>query len=446
MKTQISSLALVAAILAGATACSPQSESLFDRSPSERMQQGLSEAQQALISAEFGWQMHIFPGENQPYGGYTVLAKFTDNGIVEATSELNQEGKTYTSSFVVDASSGVTLTFDTKNEAIHLFSEPESTYWIAQGASTSKGADGDFTFQIVRASREQIILRGLRSGVKVMMTPLKSADWGKMLRELKATYVAHTFPFCEVSVGEETARGRMDYTRRQLLFSLSGKTYALPYAYTDKGIRLYQKTSVAGVEVESLELSGQELRTSDGSMTVRPYVVPLANHLLDDVWYVKADRNHYAGRAALGVSRGYTVLAHAPIGLRLCNFATQGESGFGLWSMIDFRPSFGLIPLRLPLEVERLADDRLSFALRIDQIKPETNQEYIINSMAPGLKAFAAPFANVGKVDIGYESIFNEDYAPRTLSLSTDNPLSPSWIKLQDEADAESWIKLVRYP
>lgn len=438
--------ALTLALVLGTVSCSSDSERLFDTDPSQRLQQGITEARQVLTSAKNGWRMQIFPGETQPYGGYTLFLKFSPDGSVEATSERTPQFRLYTSSYRIDPSSGVTLTFDTKNEAIHLFSEPESIYWLAQGASTNKGADGDFSFQIVRASSSEVILRGLRSGARAVLTPLSETSWEEQLTALKESYARHTLPFCTINIAGKSVPARMNYTRRHLIFTYEGASYALPYVYTERGIRLYEPVTIAGVELNSFELNGDKLSAADGRATISARTVSLAEHVLSDVWYVKPESEYYSGRGATGITRGHAVTNRPPLAVRLGRFATQGESGFGVWMMLDFRPIFGLIPLRLPLDVTTLAPDKLRFELKLDQIRPDTNQEFIINELAPGLKALAAPFANVGKVDIGLVPVFNEDFSPRTLLLSSDNLQNPSWIKFEDESDSNNWIKLVRYP
>jgi hypothetical protein len=101
--------------------------------------------------------MEYFPSSQQTYGGFNVLARFSDAEVTIA-SEIADFDTTEKSSFSLKQSAGPVLTFDTYNEIFHTFSDPNSSK--SGLGSNGKGMEGDFEFLIMKATQDSVILKG----------------------------------------------------------------------------------------------------------------------------------------------------------------------------------------------------------------------------------------------------------------------------------------------
>ena len=70
-------LVLLAVLGMTVTSCLMEEKDLFDKTPAERMEAYLDEYQSILTSSENGWLLEYYAEENQSYGGYAYVLKFT---------------------------------------------------------------------------------------------------------------------------------------------------------------------------------------------------------------------------------------------------------------------------------------------------------------------------------------------------------------------------------
>ena len=137
--------------------CNPVEESLFEDSSANRIEKALESTQDVLTSAENGWLMEYYPSSQQTYGGYNVLAKFSDTEVTIA-SEIADFDTTEKSFYSLKQSAGLVLTVDTYNEIFHVFSDPNSSK--SGLGSNGEGMEGDFEFLIMKATQDSVILKG----------------------------------------------------------------------------------------------------------------------------------------------------------------------------------------------------------------------------------------------------------------------------------------------
>ena len=91
-------LILLAVLGMTVTSCLMEEKELFDKTPAERMEAYLDEYRTLLASAEEGWLLQYFPEENQSYGGYTYVLKFTADSVT-AYFQLDDDIATPVSAF-----------------------------------------------------------------------------------------------------------------------------------------------------------------------------------------------------------------------------------------------------------------------------------------------------------------------------------------------------------
>ena len=169
MKKRINIL-LLAGLLFSAVACD-DSENNFSESTSTRIEQTLERYKFALQAGKT-WVMEYFPDENLGYGGWIYIVEFQDDRMVKAWFE----GSTFVeadplrteSEYRVEFSTGPMLKFATHNDYLHFFSFPGDN---GAGYQGWKG-DYEFTFMSLSPAFDEIILRGIKTGNRIRMTPL----------------------------------------------------------------------------------------------------------------------------------------------------------------------------------------------------------------------------------------------------------------------------------
>ena len=150
-------LILLAVLGMTVTSCLMEEKELFDKTPAERMEAYLDEYRTLLASAEEGWLLQYFPEENQSYGGYTYVLKFTADSVT-AYFQLDDDIATPVSSlYKMTPDDGPVITFDTYNENIHFFATPD--------ISNYEALHGDYEFRIVGKNPDatEVYMKGKRT-------------------------------------------------------------------------------------------------------------------------------------------------------------------------------------------------------------------------------------------------------------------------------------------
>ena len=165
-------LLLIGLFAATMVACSRDEESLFDKSAAERAQEAIETAFDVLTSNEAGWEVAYFPNLEASSKGYNMVWKFNANGKVSATAKnsattRNKMMTDSASTWAVKSDYGPILTFDTYNDVIHAFSDPQEN-----GA----GLLGDYEFLILKATPEVVILKGKKHSAYSVMRPMKTTN------------------------------------------------------------------------------------------------------------------------------------------------------------------------------------------------------------------------------------------------------------------------------
>ena len=165
------------------TACSRDEESLFDKSAAERTVEALENAQKYLTEAPNGWEFLYFPNPDEC--GYNILVDFDEHGQVKASAKAYiQKGSIKTDSIVVDANStwevvsdyGPILTFNTYNDVLHLWADPQDD---------GDGFLGDYEFLILESTPERLLLKGKKhSGYSVLRRLPADQDWAQYFADI----------------------------------------------------------------------------------------------------------------------------------------------------------------------------------------------------------------------------------------------------------------------
>lgn len=177
---------LLAAVLAVAS-CSRDAEKLFDKSAAVRAQETLEAADSALTQAPYGWEMIYFA--NPWSRGYNLLCSFNRNTSVRMTgkNELTTGNVLKTdsnSTWDVRNEYGPILSFDTYNEVLHAWADPENDPW-------GDGYLGDYEFLILRNYTDAMILKGKKhsaySYLRRLQEPIAETDYYAAVESMLST-------------------------------------------------------------------------------------------------------------------------------------------------------------------------------------------------------------------------------------------------------------------
>lgn len=138
-------------------ACAPSEvDDLFDESPAARLDNAVKNYTELLKSNGGRWLMEYFANPDEE--GYNFIMTFHDDGSVDISTQnaYVNDGAFFTdrSLWEVVSDYGPVLSFNTYNNAFHVFSSP---------LSDGSGHEGDYEFMILGADENKIFLRGKKS-------------------------------------------------------------------------------------------------------------------------------------------------------------------------------------------------------------------------------------------------------------------------------------------
>lgn len=250
--------------------CVSEEDDIFDDSSANRMTADLQKAKDILTGAKNGWLMQYYVGEEpEKYGGFNILCSFDKDGNVSVAMELELDshdvGDIATSHYSMTADQGPILSFDTYNDILHAFSNPSS--------ANPSGLKGEFEFILHEISDDQILLRGKKWGLNLVLTRFdEGKNWTDFLDQI-------------IDIGEET----VPYS-----------TYRLVVDDTEVGIggvtdpefeRLYSFTKTGGT-VEDIIFSQNAIYTPTGIKFYEP--IEINGKTIQDFTWDSATRTYSA--------------------------------------------------------------------------------------------------------------------------------------------------------
>ena len=106
----------------GLQSCLHDNDEVFEKSAAERINDAISNANQVLESAEKGWVLHYFVGEEYAFGATNLVAIFKNGKVtMYGQDEYDENGEHYalTSTYKLTRDQGPVLAFDTYNDLLH---------------------------------------------------------------------------------------------------------------------------------------------------------------------------------------------------------------------------------------------------------------------------------------------------------------------------------------
>lgn len=406
--------------------CTPQEDDLFDESSSSRIDAALKSHQEILKGAENGWLMEYFPAKDQGYGGYNLLASFTDDEAKFA-GEIALATESETGMYSLKQSAGPVLTFDTYNEIFHFFSNPNSN--ISGIGKNGVGMGGDFEFLVIKATQDSIILKGKKTENKIVMTPLASdVVWADFIEGVNEAADEMSFRKFEYQVNGKSIGATVNYRTLNFTYTDEGGNEVkekASYIQTHTGYKLYQPLNIEGVSVNEFiynAADGYFVAKDNADVKLIPVIPPLNEQLVSADWYFT-----FSGLGPFGK----TYWNHAkvngldPIGEELY-YAYMGIDGGGYGFQFASLAGSSLYGGSLFFDYKLIGEDKIEY-------------DFALSGAGNGVWYYQNAMFN-----FMLQVLSRQD--PKTFTLTADDLKNPTWIKLSDDDDPDNTIILESTP
>lgn len=176
-------------------ACTHEEDDIFSESAAERLNAASALYSARLMAQPNGWAMQLYPTteDEAPYGnGYLMLLRFQDDYSVIAAMNNSLTGDVYVedqSAWEVITDDGPVLTFNTHNDVIHIFSDPDDVTSTTDDDETGTGIGGDYEFIIVDAPEDAsyMMLKGKKRATYNLLTPVEEGvEYESYLADVKS--------------------------------------------------------------------------------------------------------------------------------------------------------------------------------------------------------------------------------------------------------------------
>lgn len=430
-------------------ACTSDVDNYFPESAPERASKTVAEVKKILQEAPNGWRMEYYG--DMIYGGYNVLCQFKGDSVQIASEKagknheagLDASGNLITETslahYSVNQSMGVVISFDTFNKLFHYFADPKNEDYGEAGT----GFGGDFEFRVLKYSPDSIQLQGLKHGDRIMLYPMKAdMDWASYLKEVEnvKNFMAsssYTLLADNDTLAEVTQYG--DY--HSLIFQYSDSTgemkaYAYPYIITSEGYKFYREIEIGGKKFTNFSKDFNDATDErfypqgDPSICLETVVPPVVDAFQKGQWFFSASKispesegawNDFMEAIKTAANGKEAILYQAMIG------TYNNKFGFHAWLSSDY--------LYVELTIRDPNEEGNEIALQYNRNSPTNKAAQVFMKsykLTPVLKTFSA---------------LNNKLR---LTLETDNPRKPTYMKLIQVKKPENVLELsatqVMYP
>ena len=240
--------------------CLFSEEDLFEQSSADRENASVLELKSLLTSAPNGWKLVYRYGNGGMSGAANLFFKFDANEVTVASDYATSSytpGQTATSLYTVQSYNGTEISFDSYNEILHAFCEPNGY--------NDPGLMGDYEFIVRSTSENEIRLTGKKHGVEMVMTRLDdTVDWTTYLATAAQISDDSDYPqFAVINGGQKIAVVERSLNERAFTVvedngDGTSTSYVYPFVATDKGVELIEPLVVSGIPIQNLTWNGEE--------------------------------------------------------------------------------------------------------------------------------------------------------------------------------------------
>ena len=412
-------------LLAVSYACQDD-DNIFEKSADERREELFDKASDLLTNAPSGWAIDYFATPTS--GGYNLLATFDDQGTVSMAAYNKITNNTYieqASRYKLGISSGPALIFETYNNVLHPFCDPDPN---------GNSLGGDFEFVIVDVSQDTIEFRGLRTFSKILLHRIPSGNtkeqYMSKIKEMENMLFSAKSPDLQLVLEDPTATTTYSITQNgNFILSLKrGDRETLwPFIITEKGIRLYDSERITGTSSYVFELNDEKTALVSTQDPLVRITGPenLSTYISQDkrlVWLL--DRESMSDNMKVQYDKIVASCKVAPYNgtdVKLGLHYSVNEASYAFF--IEFKSGRRTYEGNLNFKYQAENNKSLSI-LSPSNVEGDANA-LIFHSTIEGYKEM-------------YELITNN------YSLSTPTPINPSSIRLENTQNNGHWFTVTR--
>lgn len=231
--------------------CLFSEEDLFEQSSADRENASVLELKSLLTSAPNGWKLVYRYGNGGMSGAANLFFKFDANEVTVASDYATSSytpGQTATSLYTVQSYNGTEISFDSYNEILHAFCEPNGY--------NDPGLMGDYEFIVRSTSENEIRLTGKKHGVEMVMTRLDdTVDWTTYLATAAQISDDSDYNLFNLMQGDQKVASVMREGRAFLLGSVDENgtsSYAYyPFVCTENGVKTVEPMVCNGISMQN---------------------------------------------------------------------------------------------------------------------------------------------------------------------------------------------------
>ena len=227
-------------------------QSVFDQTPSERVDEAINELRQLLLSQPNGYKAVYFT-KNDERGGFTTFMQFNADGTVRQTSDFDDDSTLQNSSYEVRLGTTTELVFTTRNH-ITKGTDPTAVTEVINGFPTGLGFFGTSVFQYFSNDNGVITFRDVRNSDTALMVlyPTNFTDFdaesiaavNTLRAQIPRIAEPDLYQVLEIENDEGTTKYDFTYNEARRFSSSSGLSeteiinISFGIAYTEEGITI----------------------------------------------------------------------------------------------------------------------------------------------------------------------------------------------------------------
>ncbi|MBS9767411.1 MAG: DUF4302 domain-containing protein [Flavobacteriaceae bacterium] len=289
-------------MLVVAVSCSQETEDLFDKTASERIQASMEKYKEILQSSENGWAFEYYcGGKDKEMGGFMLPLIFKEDKVIATMDMYLMFGTPLqyadTTNYSLNENGGLTLSFDEYNNNIHFFADPNTF------GRKPDGLKGDFEFLLTGYEDDIIYLKGKKYGLPLRMKKIEKSYVEYLEGLTKVMNVAikwGDYAYKQFDVNEEMIMFEKD--NRNIICKTEDKDgkekeSKLPYVFTDNGISFFEPVTIKGVTFQHLNVDVENkcFKSADGKVALyTEFQIPF--DIIDKSWVVRATDEKLASK------------------------------------------------------------------------------------------------------------------------------------------------------
>lgn len=234
--------------------CNNSFEPVFDKPADERLNDVFDSCRTVLTDAPYGWEMYYFIDNHSK--GYNLIMDFTsaNNVTIAGNNDItNNSYKESASTYELNNSNGPLIAFDTYNEVLHPFADPDP-YGYSMG--------GDFEFIIINVSPDEVKVRGKKNSLNLVFNRINDdvtpANYLNEINAIRKELFSSGSPDYTLEVdGNSTDYIFTGGTSSVFKVKNEAKNESFTYAFlsTRTGIRLCIPEEISGMDVQTFLLN-----------------------------------------------------------------------------------------------------------------------------------------------------------------------------------------------